>query len=148
MEYTSELISRILRDIKDSVLALDHKGHIIYMNPQCRALLDLKDDCLGKTYAQVFFNESGKENDSFHQFVIDAVYKKEQTHCGLVTYTDKNNKKMYLRVVSSFLKNEGKNEPSGVVLVLSDSTETEILKKKRYDASVKKYDLWKYQKNV
>ena len=29
MEYKSELIPRILRDIDDSVLALDERGHII-----------------------------------------------------------------------------------------------------------------------
>ena len=48
MEYKSELIPRILRDIDDSVLALDGRGHIIYMNPQCKVLLDLDDVAIGK----------------------------------------------------------------------------------------------------
>ena len=39
MEHTAELVPRILRDIDDSVLALDARGHITYMNEQCRALL-------------------------------------------------------------------------------------------------------------
>ena len=106
MEYASELVPRILRDIDDSVLALDSRGHIIYMNPQCRALLDLGDNALGRTYAEVFFDEERKENDSFHQFVVDAVCQKEQTHCGTVTFTDKNNKKIHLRITSSFLRDE------------------------------------------
>ena len=135
-QYTSELIPRILRDIDDSVLALDGRGRIIYMNPQCRALLHLNDDALGQTYAGVFFSEHETENDAFHQFVLDAVYKKEYTHRGTVTFTDKNNRKIYLRVTSSFLNHEETNESGGVVLVLSDITETEILKKKRYDASI------------
>ena len=136
MEYRTELISRILRDINDSVLALDQYGHIIYMNPQCRNLLDLQENDLGKTYAEVFFDAHEQKNDSFHQFVIDAVYQKEETHYGTVTFTDKNNKTIYLRIVSSFLNNEDTNEPGGVVLVLTDITETEVLKKKRYDASI------------
>ena len=63
MEYTSELVPRILRDIDDSVLALDSRGHIIYMNPQCRALLDLGDNALGRTYAEVFFDVQEAKND-------------------------------------------------------------------------------------
>ena len=136
MEHTSELVLRILRDIDDSVLALDQQGHVIYMNPQCRDLLDLHESDLGKTYAEVFFDVHQQENDAFHQFIIDAVYQKEETHCGTVTFTGKSNKTTHLRIVSSFLNNEGTTEPSGVVLVLSDITEAEILKKKRYDASI------------
>lgn len=136
MEYKSELILRILRDIDDSVLALDGRGHIIYMNPQCRSLLDLDDVAIGRTYAEIFFDEPKKENDRFHQFVIDAVYKKEQAHSGSVTFTDKSNKIKHLRITSSFLKNEKNEASGGVVLVLSDITETEILRKKKYDASI------------
>ena len=136
MEYKSDLIPRILRDIDDSVLALDARGNIIYMNSQCRLLLDLDDDTIGRKYAEVFFDESKKENDRFHQFVIDAVYKKEQAHSGAVVFTDKSNKTKYLRVTSSFLKNGENNESGGVVLVLSDITETELLRKKKHDASI------------
>lgn len=136
MEYKSELIPRILRDIDDSVIALDGRGNIIYMNPQCRSLLNLDEVAIGRTYAEVFFDEQKKENDLFHQFVIDAVYKKEQAHSGSVTFTDKNNKTKHLRITSSFLKNEDEGESGGVVLVMSDITETEILRKKKHDASI------------
>jgi membrane protease YdiL (CAAX protease family) len=68
--------------------------------------------------------------------VIDAVYKKEQAHRGSVIFTDKSNKTKYLRITSSFLKNEENEETGGVVLVLSDITETEILRKKKHDASI------------
>lgn len=136
MECATELIPRILRDIDDSVLALDARGHIIYMNPQCRALLDLNDDAMGLTYAEVFFDENKKENDAFHQLVVDAVYKKEQTHKDAVVFTSRNGSKIHLRITSSFLKGSNENESDGVVLVLSDITETEKLKKKRYDASI------------
>ena len=137
MECSNDLIPRILRDIDDGVIALDQHGRIIYMNPQCRKLLNLNKDDIGRTYFEVFFEtKQNEENDSFHQLVIDAVYKKEQTHYGSVSYIDKNNNKIFLRITSSFLKNEDSNDFCGVVLVLSDVTDTEIYKKKKNDATV------------
>lgn len=136
MGYQSELIPRILRDIQDSVLAFDERGHIIYMNPQCQSLLDLDASAIGRTYAEIFFEEPKQENDRFHQFVLDAVYQKEQAHSGSVPFIDKSNHTKHLRITSSFLKNEEDGEAGGVVLVLSDVTETEILRKKQYDATV------------
>ena len=96
MEHKNDLIPRILRDIDDGVIALDQRGRIIYMNPQCRELLNLNKDDIGKSYFDVFFGaKQNEENDSFHQLVIDAVYKKEQTHYGSVSFIDKNNNKIY-----------------------------------------------------
>ena len=136
MEYASELNRRILRDMEDSVLALDNRGRIMYMNPQCQSLLGLQDDVLGQTYAEVFFSRQDGRNDDFHQFLVDAVMEKECTHTGTVLFTDTQNYTRHLRITSSFLANETVHEENGVVLVLSDVTETEVLKKKRYDASV------------
>lgn len=111
MGVNTELIPRILRDMNDGVLALDQSGRIIYMNPQSRDLLQLTEDALGKTYAEVFFGEhQGKENDSFHQMVLEAVYGKEQTHYGTTAFLDKNNQKRYLRITSSFLKNDNSKD--------------------------------------
>ena len=137
MEHKNDLMPRILRDIDDGVIALDQRGRIIYMNPQCRELLNLNKDDIGKSYFDVFFGtKQNEENDSFHQLVIDAVYKKEQTHYGSVSFIDKNNNKIYLRVTSSFLKNEDSNDFCGVVLVLADVTDIEVYKKKKNDATV------------
>ena len=135
MTHTVELIPRILRDIDDSVLALDARGHIIYMNEQCRTLLDLGNGAIGGTYAELLFDE-GKANDAFHQFVVDAVCNKEEKHVGTVKYTDQKGRVKHLHITSSFLKNDTEGDAGGVVLVISDVTETETLKKKRYDASV------------
>lgn len=64
MEFTTELIPRILRDIDDGVLALDQRGRIIYMNPQSQELLNLAEDTLGRTYAEVFLGDNQEtEND-------------------------------------------------------------------------------------
>jgi PAS domain S-box-containing protein len=136
MNCGSELNQRILRDMDDSVLALDHRGHIMYMNPQCRSLLGIQDDVLGKTYVEVFFGRQDTRNDGFHQFLVDAVLEKERTHTGTVSFTDERNCTRSVRITSSFLKSEADDEENGVVLVLSDITETEVLKKKRYDACI------------
>lgn len=137
MGVNTELIPRILRDMNDGVLALDQNGRIIYINPQSRDLLQLTEDALGKTYAEVFFGEhQGKENDAFHQMVLDAVYGKEEIHRGTTVFMDRQNQKRYLSITSSFLKNDYTEDSCGVVMVMSDVTETEALKKKRYDASI------------
>ena len=86
MNYTTELIPRILRDVDDGVIALDGHGSIIYVNPQSRKLLGLDSGAIGKKYAEIFFADCKKENDCFHQFVVDAVCNKEEKHVGTVTY--------------------------------------------------------------
>lgn len=137
MRYSNELVPRILRDVDDGVLVLDRQGNISYMNPQCETLLGIKEAVLGKRYADVFFKSaSDKENDAFHQFVLDAVYQKEETHRGTVAYIDPNGHKKYLRITSSFLRDEDATEKSGIVTVISDVTEAEELRKKKRDATV------------
>ena len=137
MECKTELIPRILRDIDDGVLALDKTGHIIYINHQCQELLDLSGEEVGKTYAEVFYDDHcGNKNEDFHQLIINAIYKKDQTHCSSIIFTDKNNKQKHLSIKSSFLKNEETNESLGIVVVISDITKEEVLKKKRNDAVI------------
>jgi PAS domain S-box-containing protein len=135
--YPNALIPRILRDVDDGVLALDRYGHIIYMNPQFRRLLGVEESVLGCTYAEVFFRDGNeKENDRFHQFILDAVYQKDEKHQGTVPYIDSVGKKRYLRITSSYLQNEEASDRSGIIMVISDVTEAEVLKKKKQDASV------------
>ena len=57
MKHRTELTSRIMRDIDNGVLALDQSGHIIYINEQCQELLDLSGEELGKSYAEVFYDD-------------------------------------------------------------------------------------------
>ena len=137
MEYTTDLIPRILRDINNGVLALDQRGRIIYINTPCEAMLGKHEDLIGKSYAEAFFDDPHeKENDTFHQFVLDAIYQKEQTHKGTVAFFDSTGKKRFIRITSSFLKSESGEENVGIVLVMVDITETQILKKKRHEASI------------
>ena len=136
-QYPNELIPRILRDVDDGVLALDRYGHIVYMNPQFSLLLGVKESVLGRSYAEVFFRDGNeKENDRFHQFVLDAVYQKDEKHQGIVPYTDSLGQKRYLRITSSYLRNAQANDRSGIIMVISDVTEAEVLKKKKHNASI------------
>ena len=132
MECKTELIPRILRDIDDGVLALDKTGHIIYINNQCQELLDLSGEEVGKSYAEVFYDDHcSNKNEDFHQLIINAIYKKDQTHCSSIIFTDTKNKQKHLSIKSSFLKDEETNESLGIVVVISDITEAEVMKKKR-----------------
>ena len=105
MLHFNELVPRILRDIDDGVLALDLRGRITYVNPQCEKIFGRQDELVGKSYAEAFFDDpQEKANDDFHQYVLNAVYQKEQTHCGTVPFFDALGNKRYLRISSSFLK--------------------------------------------
>ena len=137
MILSNELIPRILRDIDDGVLVLDFRGRIVYINPQCEKILGQQKELLGKSYAEAFFDDpQEKANDGFHQFVLDAVYQKDQTHCGTVPFSDAYGNKRHLRLTCSFLRDEMTQERVGIVVVISDVTETEVLKQKRHDAAV------------
>ena len=137
MDYRADLIPRILRDIDDGVLALDKTGHIMYINKQCKELLDLSGNELGQSYAEVFYDDhSANMNEDFHQTVVSAIYKKDQIHRSSVVYTDSKNQQRYLNIRSSFLKNEVTNESIGVVVLMSDITEAEVAKKKRNNAAI------------
>lgn len=131
------IIPRILRDIDDGVLALDLRGQIIYMNSQCKRALGIEEEAVGRSYADfIVERDPAGNNDEFHQLVIDAVYQKDKTHKGIVVFTDSKGNKRFLKVTSSFLKSESADENTGVVLVISDVTETEILRQKRRQATV------------
>lgn len=135
--YATEWTPRILRDVDDGVLVLDRYGHILYMNPPCSALLGVNESALGSTYAETFFRDGdATENDRFHQFVLDAVYQKDEKHQGTVPYVHANGDKTYMRVTTSYLQNAEANDRSGIIIVMSDVTEAELLRKKKRDASV------------
>ena len=95
MIYSNELVQRILRDIDDGVFALDLCGRIVYINPQCEKMFGQQKQLLGKSYAEAFFDAQEERNDEFHQFILNAVYKKDQTHCGTVSFFDECGNKRY-----------------------------------------------------
>lgn len=82
-----EIIPRIMRDMNDGVLVLDMQGTILYLNEQGRKLLGEGQNPVGRKYAAAFMTRNVQEkNDTFHQFILDAVYDKDHTHSGEVSY--------------------------------------------------------------
>lgn len=118
-----ELLSRITRDISDGLIVLDLHGNITFINPNAKKLLGVSDDPVGKKYASVMMENRQHENDTFHQFLLDAVYDKEKTHAGELEYTGEDGIKRRFRVHTSFLFGEYGTEKEGVVIQVSDETE-------------------------
>ena len=130
-----EIVPRILRDMNDGVLVLDMRGGILYMNDQGRALLGQSGDWTGMKYAALMAQDDEGKNDAFHQFVLDAVYDKENTHNGEAAYQLPDQTQRQFRLTSSFLRGEDGGQPIGVVVVFSDITEVTRLHRQRRESS-------------
>ncbi len=131
-----EFLPRILRDMRDDVLALNTKGEILYLNEQGRALLGEGGDPTGQKYASLMAREAQERNDAFHQFVVDAVYDKVHAHSGEVNYVTPGGEERRFRMTSSFLRDETRQERLGVVVLFSDITEVARLQRQRREASI------------
>ncbi len=130
------MLPRVLRDVTDGVMVLDGHGTVLYVNPSGGEMLSLGGETVGGKYAQVMERDSRPENDGFHQFLLDAVYDKENTHRGQCAYTRPDGKQMQLRVVTSFLRDEAGHGQEGVVIQFSDVTELARMRQRERDASV------------
>ena len=65
-QSVSEITPRILRDMRDGVLALDMRGRILFLNEQGRTLLGESQDLTGQRYTEAFLGREGAEaNDAF-----------------------------------------------------------------------------------
>ena len=132
----NEIIPRILRDMNDGVLVVDMHGKIIYINDKGCGMLGVDGSVFGKNYSRVFLeNEANEINDGFHQFVLDAIYDKENTHTGEVFHQAKNQELKSFRLISSFLYGEDGIKKIGIVVVFSDITEVAKLNRQRREAS-------------
>ena len=128
------IVPRILRDMSDGVLVLDAGGRVLFLNRQGAALLGT-GELEGARYAALMAEDEDGENDGFHQFVLDAVYDKENTHTGEADYRAPGGERRRFRLTSSFLKSEDGGERAGVVVVFSDITETARLHQQRRESS-------------
>lgn len=87
----------ILDDLTNGVLALDATdGHIIYVNPACCDILEMKhEELIGKTIVECI--ESNKINDEFVEYLLRCVSDKTQTHNGEVDYFKNEIKRLQIR---------------------------------------------------
>ncbi len=109
----------IIRYMSEGLLLIGFDGVISYLNPAAEKILALdREKTIGKKFAAVFFDN--EENDDFTQAVLNAVYDRNKAHDAIVSYAV-GDKKLSLRVVTSFYKE--KDENAGVIIVLNDISE-------------------------
>jgi adenylate cyclase len=119
MEGSSKLIQEnIMRNMAEGVMSIGFNGVINYVNPIAVTTLGLPEDCVGKKFAECFFDSI--DNDEFTQMVLDAVYDRTRSHEGIVPYI-RGDITLQLRVVTSFLQEKG--EKVGIIVVFSDLSE-------------------------
>lgn len=135
-QSTGPLARRVLRDMNDGILILDARGHVEFINDKGKQLLGLPELKSGDPYALVMA-EAPKENDAFHQFVLEAVYDKESSHSGDVDYVSPGpgGARRTLNMTTSFLLDETSSAQTGIVVVFSDVTELEHLRLQRKESS-------------
>lgn len=136
-QSVSEITPRILRDMRDGVLALDMRGRILFLNEQGRTLLGESQDLTGQRYTEAFLGREGAEaNDAFHQLILDAVYDKDRTHSGEAPYRTSGGENRRFRLTTSFLHSEDCGEKIGIVAIFSDVTEVARLNQQRRESSI------------
>lgn len=115
----SSQVTNVIQYMSEGLLLIGFDGVINYLNPAAEKILSLKpEEINGRKFAEVFFDKA--ENDDFTQTVLNAVYDRNKPHDAIVSYFT-GEKKLTLRVVTSFYKKEGEN--AGVIIVLNDMSE-------------------------
>lgn len=129
-------VPRILRDLNDGVLILDMRGTILYLNERGQKLLGQSQNLIGMKYAAALMaqDDQGK-NDAFHQFVLEAVYDKENAHSGEASFQLPDQAERQFCLTTSFLRSEDGTNRIGVVVVFSDMTEITRLHQQRRESS-------------
>ncbi|MBQ6560593.1 MAG: PAS domain S-box protein [Erysipelotrichaceae bacterium] len=130
-----KLTSRILRDVNDGIVAIDHSGTILFTNPRFYEILNIEGNVDGNKYASLMMNDS-KNNDDFHQMLLQAIEEKETTQEGKVSYVRKDGTVIKLRVNSSFIYDEETKNSEGVTIEFSDITAEELYAAKYHDSAV------------
>lgn len=144
-----------LKDLSDGIIVLDDSGTIIEANPGAIKLLGLTDDYLGRKYIDIISASGNKENDEFHQVVIDSILSAPETCRKKVNYLSADGTEKVFQLSSSVPEKGG--EPGRLIITLTDITETTRLTMLRERASyafivilgffscwVLAYSLWQY----
>lgn len=125
--------SNYLKDLSDGIIVLDHAGTIIEVNPSAIKLLSLNEDFIGKKYADIISANASGKNDAFHQVVLDSVLEYPNTCRKKVSYHYPDGTERLLQLTSSLHEENG--EVSGLILTITDITETTNLMKLRERSS-------------
>ena len=110
------LENKILQDIYSSVLVLDNKGMIQYINDHASSLLEIPDNIEAGTM-HFTTNIDNEYNDKFCEYIFNAVYNKDVKHTGTVKFLSPSGNKLIFRISSSYLE-----ELDYIVITLDDLT--------------------------
>ena len=117
------IYQNILNNMSDGVLTIGMDGRILTVNNAAERILDIRaEECLGRPYGEIFFLTAG--NDDFNQLILDAVYESAVTHNRTVNYHTPDGVRI-LHVSTSFLKSDGNEQDTAVIVVMSDISELE-----------------------
>lgn len=117
--------NRLIRDIEEGVIIVDSTGTISNINPKAREILEIQEDYTDKKYIAMIDGDK-KQNDAFHQMLVDAVTDKKTVHKKRIGYvTDSARKTLY--IASSVIRDE-EGGHSGILISFDDVTAEEKLK--------------------
>jgi len=123
--------ARVLRDMYDAVLVLDHQGQLVYFNEPAALMLELDEDEHKAKGTLLKVNLNQPHNDEFNECIMNALYHKNEAQIQMVRYMAPSGKKYIFRMSSSYLRgDDGK-----VVITLSDETDATIYREKYIESS-------------
>ena len=106
---------RIMNGMSEGVLTINKAGKITSCNAAALTTLGLEENqLLGRTFMVCFVDRP--ENDEFVQAFLDAIYDSSISHDRIVHYY-KGDEIRHLRLLTSFLNNEGEKE---IIAVFED----------------------------
>jgi PAS domain S-box-containing protein len=129
----SEPIEKIiLRSMIEGVITLECNGHIFFMNPAARTILDLSEDEFSdKPYQEVFSHE----NTDFKEIFDKVIQQDLTTYQREIPYMRKDGQRIHLSVSSSFLEIDACSpEIQNIVIVFRDVTAIKALERARRKA--------------
>ncbi|MBP5294168.1 MAG: CPBP family intramembrane metalloprotease [Lachnospiraceae bacterium] len=123
---------RVLRDMSSSVLVLDRRGCIVYVNAPASRLLEVKEGPVEEVHMLTVGDNT--YNDRFIETILNALYDKEETTHEKVPFMAPSGKKHVFFMSCSYLRESEQDEPL-LVVTLQDETEKEEMKQKLDDSS-------------
>ncbi len=119
---------RILQDMADGVMVIHQKGTIFYINARGQEILGVKESPVGETLVGLFMEH--EENDAFVQTVLDAVRCKGMKQEQMTPFFH-NGIYRILQMSATYMP-----ENNDLILVFTDVTEREAMKKRHHDSAV------------
>jgi membrane protease YdiL (CAAX protease family) len=123
----------IFEDMKDGVLLFSRRSEIKYINPAARAMLHLEGAAApgSVSFGDLFIEDS--RNTGFADLIIASIYDKDAKSVGEATYYD-GGRHTDLQISSSYYSDEETGE-DGVVVILTDVTELNRVKKQKEEGA-------------